>query len=66
VVSKFAFTFNLYRYAEAENMKVVATGNLLLSVCIGFHYFIKVGGGLCTRFESSFDPYSLKPLGFNP
>ena len=30
------------RYTEAENMKVVATGNLMLSVCIGFHYFIKV------------------------
>ena len=27
---------------KAENMKVVATGNLMLSVCIGFHYFIKV------------------------
>jgi len=23
---------------------VVASGNLLLSVCIGFHYFIKVRG----------------------
>ena len=27
---------------KAENMKVVATGNLMLSICIGFHYFIKV------------------------
>jgi len=27
---------------KADNMKVVASGNLLLSVCIGFHYFIKV------------------------
>jgi len=27
---------------KAENMKIVATGNLVLSLCIGFHYFIKV------------------------
>mmetsp|Transcript_5851 Transcript_5851/g.14860 ORF Transcript_5851/g.14860 Transcript_5851/m.14860 type:complete len:128 (-) Transcript_5851:120-503(-) len=27
---------------KAENMKIVATGNLILSLCIGFHYFIKV------------------------
>ena len=27
---------------KAENMKVAAVGNLLLSLCIGFHYYLRV------------------------
>ena len=27
---------------KAENMKVAAVGNLALSLCIGFHYFLRV------------------------
>ena len=29
---------------KAENMKVAAVGNLLLSLCIGFHYYLRVWG----------------------
>jgi hypothetical protein len=29
---------------KAENMKIAAIGNLLLSLCIGFHYYLRVWG----------------------
>ena len=47
---------------RAENMKVVATGNLVLSLCIGFHYFIKVWSPAMHGHPPSTSQVGSKPL----